>query len=104
MRFFLLALLMALVAIVSAVKEEQKPVLITFPDNTPPHEINRAMDVIREAGGMITHEYKLIKGFAASASSAALQTIKTLGEEFVPFIEEDSMVSIDGSVIEGKSQ
>jgi hypothetical protein len=42
----------------------------------------------------------LLKGFAAKASESALETVKALGEKYVPFIEEDSIVSIDGSVIE----
>jgi hypothetical protein len=41
----------------------------------------------------------LFKGFAAKASTKALETVTTLGAEFNPIIEEDSIVSIDGDTI-----
>ena len=41
---------------------------------------------------------ELIKGFAAKASEDALDAVKALGDKHVPIIEEDSIVSIDGSI------
>ena len=44
----------------------------------------------------ITHEYKLIKGFAAKAPAKALETVQTWGNDYHAVIEEDQMVSIVG--------
>ena len=52
-------------------------------------------------GGVITHEYKLIKGFAAKASAKALETLNALATEFQPYIEEDQIVAVDGDIVEG---
>lgn len=47
-------------------------------------------------GGVITHEYHLIKGFAAKASDEALDLIQSLGEDkHAPTVEEDKVVSIN---------
>lgn len=88
----------AFVAACTAVIKQQQQVLITYPADCPQSEIDKAMDVLREAGGVISHEFSLIKGFAASASTEAIESIKALGGEFLPVIEKDSIVSIDGSV------
>jgi hypothetical protein len=53
--------LLALVAVVMGATMPQKAVIISYPDNTPDNVVNQAMDAIKAAGGMITHEYKLIK-------------------------------------------
>jgi uncharacterized protein YxjI len=55
------------------------------------------MDAIKAAGGVITHEYKLIKGFAAKAPAKVLQTVQTWGNDYHAVIEEDQMVSVVGS-------
>jgi hypothetical protein len=39
----------------------QKSVLITYPPETPDSVVNQAKKAIVDAGGMITHEYTLIK-------------------------------------------
>lgn len=39
----------------------QKAVIISYPDNTPDRIVSQAMDAIKAAGGIITHEYRLIK-------------------------------------------
>lgn len=39
----------------------------------------------------------LIKGFAAKASESTIDSIKALGSEFVPVIENDIVVSINDS-------
>ena len=53
--------LLALVAVVMGATMPQKAVIISYPDNTPDSVVNQAMDAIKAAGGMVTHEYKLIK-------------------------------------------
>ena len=52
---------LALATTALAVVVPQKAVIVSYPDETPDSVVNQAMDAIREAGGMITHEYRLIK-------------------------------------------
>ncbi|KAH8704262.1 hypothetical protein BGW36DRAFT_370982 [Talaromyces proteolyticus] len=79
--------------------QPQKSVVITFPDNTPDSVLNDAKRTITDAGGWITHEYNLIKGFAAKATTNALQTISTSSTAFLPVIEEDKVVSASGDFV-----
>ena len=50
-----------LVVVVLAVKQPQKSVIVSYPNDTPDSVVQQAMGAIKDAGGMITHEYKLIK-------------------------------------------
>lgn len=61
MRFFLVTLLFALFcASAWAVKPSQKAVIITYPEDTPPHEVDNAIKALEEAGGIVTHEYSML--------------------------------------------
>ncbi|KAF2722021.1 hypothetical protein K431DRAFT_222913 [Polychaeton citri CBS 116435] len=73
----------------------QKAVIVSFPNDTPSSVLDQAKDVIRTAGGIITHEYKLIKAFAAKAPADALDTIQTLDTKYDAVIEEDRIVGIN---------
>lgn len=46
---------------------------------------------------MITHEYKLIKAFAANAPAKVLQTIKTLESQNNAVIEDDQVITVADS-------
>lgn len=46
-------------------------------------------------GGVITHEYNIIKGFAAKASAKALDTVQAMGTQSNVVIEDDQVVSIN---------
>ncbi|RFU32664.1 hypothetical protein B7463_g3657, partial [Scytalidium lignicola] len=70
----------------------QKSVIVTYPDDTPDSVISDAKDAITKAGGVITHEYNLFKGFAAQTPATALDTVQTLGSKYNPVIEEDQVV------------
>jgi hypothetical protein len=48
---------------------------------------------------LIMHPTEIIKGFAAKASTKALENVAALGGKYIPVIEEDFIVSIDGDVI-----
>lgn len=39
----------------------QKSVIISYPADTPNSVLDQAKDAIRASGGVITHEYQLIK-------------------------------------------
>jgi hypothetical protein len=56
MRFSILAFL-TLIAFVLAVPPTQKPVVVSYPDDTPSSVIDQAIEEIRKDGGIITHEY-----------------------------------------------
>ncbi|KAI1506155.1 hypothetical protein F5X99DRAFT_125826 [Biscogniauxia marginata] len=93
MRFLTAAAVLALARGAFAV-DVQKAVIVSFPDGTTDDVLNRAMDEIRGAGGMITHEYKLLRGFAAKAPQKILESVSAWGVEFNAVIEEDQVVEI----------
>ncbi|PVH82790.1 hypothetical protein DL98DRAFT_513513 [Cadophora sp. DSE1049] len=97
MKFTIISVL-ALVAVAFAATMPQKAVIISYPDNTPTSVIDDAMTAIKAAGGMITHEYKLIKGFAAKAPAKALEAVQIAGNDWHAVIEEDQMVSVNGGL------
>ncbi|KAL7624570.1 hypothetical protein AAE478_006137 [Parahypoxylon ruwenzoriense] len=81
---------------VSAV-DIQKSIIVSFPSETTDDIVNRAKDDIRKAGGIITHEYQLIKGFAAKAPQKIIETVSAWSAEFNAVIEEDQVVQINTS-------
>ncbi|PQE22816.1 ase inhibitor propeptide protein [Rutstroemia sp. NJR-2017a BBW] len=96
MRFTLFSIFL-LVAVALSAAVPRKAVIVSYPDDTPDSVIDKAMDAIRAAGGVITHEYKLIKGFAATAPVKVLETVQTWGNEYNAFIEDDQIVTAVGS-------
>jgi hypothetical protein len=56
MRFSIL-LLLAFVVYVLALSAPQKQVVISYPADTPPSVIEKAIKEIEKDGGIITHEY-----------------------------------------------
>ncbi|KAI9647521.1 hypothetical protein NHQ30_003906 [Ciborinia camelliae] len=91
MKLTLFSTFLFLTAVLSAT-EPQKAVIISYPDNTPINVVQKAMDAIKAAGGSITHEYKLIKGFAAKAPAKVLETVQTWGNDYHAIVEEDQIV------------
>ncbi|TGO66619.1 hypothetical protein BOTNAR_0057g00020 [Botryotinia narcissicola] len=71
----------------------QKSVIVSYPDDTPNDVVQQAMDAIKKAGGTITHEYNLIKGFAAKAPAQVLVTVQAWGNNYHAVIEEDQVVN-----------
>jgi hypothetical protein len=66
MKYFhqLLTFLFAAVFLISAVAaavQQQKAVIISYPSNTPSRVLDQAKKAVVKAGGMITHEYQIIK-------------------------------------------
>ncbi|KAI5203750.1 hypothetical protein E4T42_00525 [Aureobasidium subglaciale] len=99
MKFTIHLLLIAfLVALAyAATGTEHKQVIVSYPKDTPDSVVEHAMAAIKEAGGIITHEYKIIKGFAATAPTKVLQSVKALGEKYNAIVEDDQVVSVAGS-------
>ncbi|CAK7268298.1 hypothetical protein SEPCBS119000_002991 [Sporothrix epigloea] len=73
----------------------RKQVIVTYDSNTPDWVLNEAKDAIRAAGGVITHEYNLIKGFAATAGEQVLESIQTMGSKYQALVEVDKVVSLE---------
>ncbi|KAK3719638.1 hypothetical protein LTR37_004175 [Vermiconidia calcicola] len=93
MKFTFTFILLAFLAVFAAAAHpQQQPVVVSYPKDTPQSVIDKAMAAIKQAGGVITHEYSLIKGFAAKASEEALDTIQSLGNQHDVVIEKDQMV------------
>ncbi|OKL58848.1 hypothetical protein UA08_05839 [Talaromyces atroroseus] len=92
---FLVLAIFGLLQVALAV-QSQKAVVVTYPENTPDSVLNDAKKAITDAGGWITHEFNLIKGFAAKASTTALESIQAKSTNFLPVIEEDKVVTIAG--------
>ena len=91
--YALLATALALVPGVLGV-DQSKSAIVWFDDpSTPDSVINEAKDSILKAGGKITHEYTIIKGFAVQAPAAALETMQTWGNDHSVRIEEDEVIS-----------
>jgi hypothetical protein len=57
---------LAFVTVALAATQPQKAVIVSYPDNTPQRVLDQAKDAIKAAGGLITHEYKLIKCVASN--------------------------------------
>jgi len=94
MKLSLLALIPALLAIgTTAVATPQRSVIVSYSDNTPETVVVQAMKAISDAGGMVTHQYTLFKGFAAQAPAKALDTVQAWGKDWNAVIEEDEIVS-----------
>ncbi|KAI0137468.1 hypothetical protein BJ170DRAFT_678313 [Xylariales sp. AK1849] len=94
MRFF--STLVAALAVAQGVVAAgpQKSIIVTYPSGVSTDIVNRAMDEIRKAGGTITHEYNLIKGFAAKATETSIQSLSAWSTEYGVHIEDDQTVQI----------
>ncbi len=56
-----LFVILAVITVVLAAAQPQKAVIVSYPNDTPDSIVDQAKDAIVAAGGVITHEYKLIK-------------------------------------------
>jgi len=92
MKLVLVTLLFALFAVAMAAAP-QRQMLFTYPKDTPISVMDEAKDTIRNGGGMVTHEFDLIKGFIATTTTKALEQIKTLSSQWIPNVEDDGIVS-----------
>ncbi|KAK4122573.1 hypothetical protein N657DRAFT_620455 [Parathielavia appendiculata] len=72
----------------------EKSVLITYRPETPDSIISQAKKAVVDAGGVITHEYTLIKGFAATVGEKVLDTVSAWGNDsgYLLAVEEDQEV------------
>ncbi|OCK91254.1 uncharacterized protein K441DRAFT_616419 [Cenococcum geophilum 1.58] len=96
MRLAIFSLLVALLAAYVMAVAPQKSVIVSYPDNTPDSVLSKAKEAIVKAGGVITHEYKIIKAFACNAPAAILETVQAWGSQYNAVIEEDSTVNAYG--------
>ncbi|CAK7216826.1 hypothetical protein SBRCBS47491_002960 [Sporothrix bragantina] len=88
------AAVMAL-AMGAAAVDVKKQVIITYESNTPDWVLTEAKDAIVAAGGLITHEYNLIKGFAATAGEKVLESVQVMGSKYQALVEDDKVVTAE---------
>lgn len=63
MRFTIFTLLLTLLFTFALAAAPQKAILVTFEDpNTPQSTVDAAMKAVKDAGGIITHEYSMDYG------------------------------------------
>lgn len=93
----LIAFLVAALTIVSGAfaVDVQKSFIVSYDHDTPDSVVNEAKDRIVAAGGYITHEYQLIKGFAATAGEKTFETVQAMFSKYNAQVEEDQVVSIN---------
>ncbi|KAF1961376.1 hypothetical protein CC80DRAFT_488666 [Byssothecium circinans] len=97
MRFTLFSLIVAaLFAMTTLAVAPMHSVIISFPKEAPDSLLQSAKDQVVAAKGKITHEYNIIKGFAAELPKSAMETIQTLSAEFPALIESDGVVTTQG--------
>ncbi|KAE8378722.1 hypothetical protein BDV26DRAFT_261087 [Aspergillus bertholletiae] len=70
------------------------PIVVTYPEDTPPSVLEDAMKSVISEGGLITHKFELINGFSADASESAVRQISAQSAKYNPTIEKDISVSI----------
>lgn len=62
MRFTLFTFLFALLLSLALAAAPQKAIVVSFADpNTPQSAVDNAMKAIKDAGGVITHEYSMYR-------------------------------------------
>ncbi|KLU91972.1 hypothetical protein MAPG_10920 [Magnaporthiopsis poae ATCC 64411] len=94
MKFFAF-LVPALTVLASAAPiEKQKQVIISYPNETPSWVLDQAKQAIRDGGGVITHEFELIMGFAATVAESVLNSVQAMNNDYHAVIEEDQVVTI----------
>ncbi|RMZ04148.1 hypothetical protein D0860_06514 [Hortaea werneckii] len=92
MKIQLAFLLVVLFAVLSWAADSDRQVIVSYPKGTPQNIMDEAMAEIKKAGGMIEHEYSLIKGFVATGPAKIFETVKTMGEGHNVLVEEDKDV------------
>ncbi|CAI6333900.1 unnamed protein product [Periconia digitata] len=97
MRFTLASFLVAVFfAMTTAAVVPMHSVIISFPADAPDHLLQQAKDAVIDAKGKITHEYNIIKGFAAELPKSAMETIQAMDATWPALIESDGLVTTQG--------
>ncbi|KUI67318.1 hypothetical protein VM1G_03293 [Cytospora mali] len=93
----LIAYLLPALSVISGVfaVEAQKQFLISFPQSTADSVVQEAKQKIIDAKGFITHEYTLIKGFAASAGEKVYEDLQVWAQSSGASVEEDKVATIN---------
>ncbi|KAG8160215.1 hypothetical protein KVR01_009751 [Diaporthe batatas] len=89
-------LLLALSAIGGALAvEAQKSFLVSFPEETSDGIIDAAKKQIADAKGVVTHEYTIIKAFAATAGEKVFESLQVWAQDTGATVEEDKVVTLN---------
>lgn len=93
MRYALFSIVVALLVAFAMAVAPQRSVIISWPNETPDQIVEDAKEAIRKAQGEVTHEYNIIKAFAATAPASALEFVSALSDVYKCEIEEDGIVT-----------
>ncbi|CAN8103500.1 unnamed protein product [Discula destructiva] len=91
---YLLLLLSAVMGI--AAVDVQKSFLMSFSKDASDSSMNEAKQKIIDAKGTITHEYTLLKGFAATAGEKVYESLQVFAQDIGANVEEDLNVQVNG--------
>ncbi|KAF2397297.1 hypothetical protein EJ06DRAFT_169886 [Trichodelitschia bisporula] len=94
MKFFG-SFIVLLFALITGAAAQLQAYIVSFPKDTPDSVVKDAKQAILDAGGKITHEYTIIKGFAAQAPASAMSTVSIQSSQYHPTIEVDGVASIN---------
>ncbi|OAL74037.1 hypothetical protein A7D00_2066 [Trichophyton violaceum] len=72
-----------------------KSVIVSFGNEAPDSVVQKAKEAILAAGGKITHEYSLIKGFSGEMPESVMDQVKAMDARYPATIEEDQVVSVN---------
>ncbi|PSR85619.1 hypothetical protein BD289DRAFT_368332 [Coniella lustricola] len=74
----------------------EKSFLVSFPQGTSDSVVNAAKQMVKDAKGQITHEYSIIKGFAATAGAKVFEGMQVYVQSDGATVEEDQNVQTNG--------
>ncbi|KAI1003835.1 hypothetical protein K3495_g4370 [Podosphaera aphanis] len=80
---------------------EQKSVIVSFPEMTPQSVVDECKNQIIKEGGVIVHQYQIIKGFFAIVSSPMLDAIGKLDDVWKANIEDVHDVTASSQMSSG---
>ncbi|MCJ1250018.1 hypothetical protein MMC30_007244 [Trapelia coarctata] len=92
MKFYIISALFALLVVATASPAQFKEVMVTW-SKAPDSVVLQAKNSIIAAGGTITHDFELIRGFVAQAPVKAITALSQFNS---PNIEETSVVTALG--------
>ncbi|EMC96330.1 hypothetical protein BAUCODRAFT_147958 [Baudoinia panamericana UAMH 10762] len=94
MKFTLGLFILTLLAALCFATAPQKQYIISYPQDTPVSVLEDAKDAIVKAGGVIEHEYNLIKGYVVRMSANTLDKVQAMGSSNNVLIEEDKTINV----------
>jgi len=91
---FFLTSLLSVFSLSAADKPASVSAVVHYAQNIPDELLDKAMEAISHNGGIVTHKYRLFKGFAATAPAEAWDVVTSLSDgDFAPTIELEKTIT-----------